>query len=107
MREAEYSGKRCRVCSEQDSKKRHALEKMRRRNVKALDIRATLKFPDEVYEDVEHGTFVAIKKIDIKSIVLVYTAKDEVVKVITLYYTTKLNRFLKAKLVRGAWKKIK
>jgi hypothetical protein len=29
------------------------------------------------------------------------------VKVITLYYTTKLDRLLKAKTVRGAWKRIK
>jgi hypothetical protein len=44
----------------------HALEKMRRRNVKTADV-----------------------------------------KVITLYYTTKLDRLLKAKTVRGAWKRIK
>jgi len=86
---------------------RHALEKMRRRDVKASDIHATLKFPDEVYEDVEHGTFVAVKRVDAKSIVLVYKVEGEVVKVITLYYTTKLDRLLKAKLVRKAWKEIK
>lgn len=86
---------------------RHALEKMRRRNVKASDVHATLKFPDEVYEDVEHGTLVAVKKVDGKSIIIVYKMEAEVVKVITIYYTTKLDRLLKAKLVRGAWKKIK
>lgn len=86
---------------------RHAVEKMHRRDVKVSDIHLTLKFPDEVYEDIEHGTFVAVKKIDAKSIVLAYTVDGEAVKVITLYYTTKLDRLLEAKLVRGAWKKIK
>ncbi|MGC8939112.1 MAG: DUF4258 domain-containing protein [Candidatus Bathyarchaeia archaeon] len=86
---------------------RHALEKMRRRNVKTADVYATIKSPDEVYEDVEHGTVVAMKKINTKSIILVYEMEAEVVKVITLYYTTKLDRLLKAKMVRGAWKRIK
>jgi len=49
---------------------RHALEKKRRRNVKTADVYATLKSPDEVYEDVEHGTIVAVKKVNANSIIL-------------------------------------
>jgi len=86
---------------------RHALEKMRRRNVKFSDIHATIKSPDEVYEDVEHGTIVAVKKVNSKSVILAYKMEAGVVKVITLYYTTKLDRLLKAKTVRGAWKRVK
>jgi hypothetical protein len=86
---------------------RHALEKIRRRNVKVSDVYTALRFPDNVYEDLEHGTLVAVKRINTRSVVLVYRIEDEVVKVITLYYTTKLDRLLKAKLVRGAWKKVK
>ena len=86
---------------------RHALEKMRRRNVKTPDIYATIKSPEEVYEDIEHETMIAVKKVDTKSIVLVYKIETEVVKVITLYYTTKLDDLLKAKMVRGAWKRVK
>ena len=48
-----------------------------------------------------------MKRVNAKFIVLVYRREDEVVKVITLYYTTKLDRLLKAKLRRGAWKRIK
>jgi len=33
--------------------------------------------------------------------------EDGVAKVITLYYTTKLDRLIRAKMVRGAWKKTK
>jgi hypothetical protein len=86
---------------------RHALEKMRRRNVDISDVYATLESPDEVYEDVEHGTLVAVKKVDAKFIILFYKMEANVVKVITLYYTTKLGRLLKAKTVRGAWKRVK
>ncbi|MCD6504954.1 DUF4258 domain-containing protein [Candidatus Bathyarchaeota archaeon] len=85
---------------------RHALEKIQRRNVKVSDIYTTLRFPDDVYEDLEHGTSVAVKKVDAKFIIVIYRREDEVVKVITLYYTTKLDRLLKAKLRRGTWKKI-
>jgi hypothetical protein len=86
---------------------RHALEKMRRRNVRIADVYATIKSPDEVYEDVEHGTIVAIKKINAKSLILAYKMEAEIVKVITLYYTTKFDRLLRAKMVRGAWKRVK
>jgi len=80
---------------------------MRRRNIKTPDVSATLRFPEEVYEDVEHGTMVFVKKVNTKSIILVYKMEVEVVKVITLYYTTKLDRLLEAKMVRGAWKRVR
>jgi hypothetical protein len=47
------------------------------------------------------------KKVDAKFIILFYKMEANVVKVITLYYTTKLGRLLKAKTVRGAWKRVK
>lgn len=40
-------------------------------------------------------------------IILAYKEEAEVVKVITIYYTTKLDRLVRSKTVRGAWKKIK
>jgi hypothetical protein len=80
---------------------------MHRRNVRIADVYATIKSPDEVYEDVEHGTIVAIKKINAKSLILAYKMEAEIVKVITLYYTTKFDRLLRAKMVRGAWKRVK
>ena len=86
---------------------RHALEKARWRKVKIQHIRLTLKDPDELYKDVEHEAMIAIKKVNEKSIVVAYRKEDNLVKVITLYYTTKLDRLVKAKRVRGAWKEIK
>lgn len=86
---------------------RHALEKARWRKVKIQHIRLTLKNPDELYEDVEHGVMIAIKKVNEKSVVVAHRKENNLVKVITLYYITKLDRLIKAKTVRGAWKKIK
>jgi hypothetical protein len=80
---------------------------MRRRSVKTADVYATIKSSDEVYEDVEHGTVVAMKKVNAKSVILAYKMEAGIVKVITLYYTTKFERLLKAKTVRGAWKRVK
>ena len=41
---------------------RHALEKARRRGVEISHIHETLKVPDELYEDVEHGAIIAVKR---------------------------------------------
>jgi len=84
----------------------HALEKIRRRGVSMPHVRQTLRIPDELYEDVEHGTMIAIKKVNDRFIILAYREEDEVAKVITLYYTTKFDRLIRSKMVRGAWKRI-
>jgi len=86
---------------------RHALEKALFRNINMQHIRRTLNNPDELHEDAEHGVTIAIKKVNQKSIILAYRSENGLVKVITLYYTTKLDRLIKAKTGRGAWKKTK
>ena len=86
---------------------RHALEKAHRRSVPISHIHQTLKNPDELYEDVEHGILIAIKKINERSIILAYRKEAKLVKVITLYYTTKLDKLIISKTVRGAWRKTK
>jgi len=80
---------------------------MQSRNVKIQDIHATITAPDSSYEDVEHGTLIAIKKVNGNSIILAYKLENNGAKVITLFYTTKLNKLLKTKTERGAWKKVK
>ena len=85
----------------------HAREKMHSRNVKVSDVHATLTFPDALYEDVEHGTHIAIKKVNGNSIILAYKMENDGAKVITLFYTTKLDKLLKTKTARGAWIKQK
>jgi len=85
----------------------HALEKARRRGVNMSLAYQTLKNPDDLYKDVEHETMIAVKKINDKSVILAYKEEAEVVKVITIYYTTKVNRLIRSKTVRGTWKRVK
>jgi hypothetical protein len=85
----------------------HAKEKMRSRGIKISDILAALKEPDSVYNDVEHGTVVSIKKVNGNSIIAAYKMENDRAKVITLFYTTKLEKLIRAKTARGAWKKQK
>ena len=75
--------------------------------MKISDVFATISTPDDIYEDIEHRTLIAIKKVNGKSIILVYKMENDRAKVITLFYTTKLDKLLKTKKARGAWKKQK
>lgn len=85
----------------------HAQEKMRCRHVKIVDVIATITKPDNTYEDVEHGTLISIRKVNGNSIILAYRMENKVAKVITLFYTSKLDKLIKTKVARGAWKKVK
>jgi len=85
----------------------HALEKAHRRGVNMSHIYQTLKTPDELYEDIEHRTMIAVKKTNDKSIILAYREEEGIVKIITIYYTTKFGKLIKSKMVRGAWKRVK
>lgn len=86
---------------------RHALEKVQRRRVNMSHIYGALEAPNELYEDVEHGAMIAVKKVDDKSVIIAYREEYGVVKVITVYYTVKFDRLVKSKVVRGAWKRVK
>lgn len=85
----------------------HAQEKMLSRHVNIADVIASITRPDDNYEDIEHGTLIAIKKVNGNSIILAYKIEDKVAKVITIFYTTKLTKLIKTKVARGAWKKVK
>ena len=85
----------------------HAEEKMQSRKVKISDVNATITKPDKSYADVEHGTLIAIKKVNGNSIIVAYKIEGNGAKVITLFYTSKLDKLIKTKTARGAWKKIK
>jgi hypothetical protein len=85
----------------------HAKEKMKIRKIKVSDVDAAITTPDNAYEDVEHGTLIAIKKVNGNSIIVAYNIVNDGAKVITLFYTTKLDKLVKTKTARGAWKKVK
>ena len=84
----------------------HASQKMRFRGILVDEVVLTLRSPDEVYVDLEHDTKVALRKIDDKHIVVVYSTNKDIC-VVTVYYTRKVDRLIRAKVGRGAWRKIK
>jgi hypothetical protein len=75
--------------------------------VKTSDVYATLHNPEYLFEDIEHETLIGIKKVNGNSIMVAYRMENDVAKVITLFYTSKLDKLVKTKLARGAWKKVK
>lgn len=58
----------------------HADEKMRVRSVKTSDVYATLSTPDQLFEDIEHGTMIGIKKVNGNSIIIAYKLENNVLK---------------------------
>jgi hypothetical protein len=50
---------------------------------------------------------IAVKKVSDKFVILAYEESDETVKVITVYYTAKMDKLVRSKTVRGAWKRIR
>jgi len=64
-----------------------------------------LERPDEIYEDVENGAMVALRRVDDRSVVVIYRSEGDKVKVITLYYANKIERLVKSKVARGAWRR--
>jgi Domain of unknown function (DUF4258) len=85
----------------------HAKEKIQSRGVKKSDILLAMKAPESLYQDFEHGTVIAVRKVSGNSIIVVYKIDDNGTKVITLFYATKLDKLIRAKTARGAWKKQK
>ena len=85
----------------------HAKDKMKIRKVRVSNVYAAITTPDNAFEDVDHGTLIAIKKVNGNSVIVVYNLVSDGAKVITLFYTTKLDKLVKAKMARGSWKRVK
>jgi len=82
---------------------RHAIEKMRARHVSESDIRDALKESRDLFYDMEHETFVATKPLRNRYLVILYTRKNEVLNVVTVYFSTKIDKLITSKIRRGAW----
>jgi hypothetical protein len=85
---------------------KHAIEKVNARYIFESDVQVTLNEPDNKFYDEEHQTFVALKFVRNRYLVILYTHKDETFRVVTLYSSTKIDKLIKSKIRRGAWVKI-
>lgn len=80
---------------------------MNARHIYESDVQLALKDPDSRFYDKEHETFVALKFVRDRYLVILYTHKNETFRVITVYFSTKIDKLINSKIRRGAWIKIK
>jgi hypothetical protein len=82
---------------------KHALEKMRVREVSKRQMGVVIRNPDFSYQDVESNALVAVKKRGERHVVGIFTLKDERVRVVTVYHASEVDRLIRRKLQRGVW----
>ncbi len=82
---------------------RHAIEKMKVRHVSESDIQSALKESSGLFYDVEHGTFVTAKPLRNRYLVILYTRKNETFNVVTVYFSTKIDKLIESKIRRVTW----
>jgi len=85
---------------------RHAAEKMNARYVSESDVKLALKDPDSLFSDKEHETFAIVKSIRNRYLLIMYTRKNQTYRVITVYFSTKVDKLISSKIRREAWVKI-
>ncbi len=81
---------------------KHAEEQMKIRDLSAEDVIGCLKNPDDVLYDVKERTFVAVKRLDGKLLITIYTIEGEEPKVITVFRTDKLS-MVENRIRSGRW----
>ena len=82
---------------------KHAIEKMKVRHISESDIHSALKEPSGLLYDVEHETFVATKPLRDRYLVILYDRKNETMSVVTVYFSTKIDKLINSKIRRGVW----
>lgn len=82
----------------------HAKQKLTIRRIEPADVERTIAAPTALFEDTEHDAKVAVRASEGKSLVVVYRAAGDDVKVITVYHTRNPEKLVSSKTERGAWK---
>ena len=70
---------------------RHAEEQMKVRKIDKNEVIDTLNEPDDVLYDVLEKTFVAVKQLNAKFLVVIFSMSGGVAKVVTAFKTDKLS----------------
>ena len=85
---------------------RHAIEKMDARHVSESDAHLALEDPDSMFYDKEWETLVVVKSIRNRYLVILYTHKNGKYRIVTVYFSAKIDKLINSKIRRGAWVKI-
>lgn len=83
----------------------HALEKMRARHVDKQQVIEAIKDSESLFKDVESNALVAVRRVESRYLVVVFVPMDRGVKVVTVYYASDVDRLIRRKLERGAWRR--
>ncbi|MDJ0269487.1 MAG: DUF4258 domain-containing protein [Aigarchaeota archaeon] len=82
---------------------RHAEEKIRVRRVDMNDVLQIISRPNMLFRDVESDTLVAIGIIGQRMLVIVFTRRDDMVRIVTVYYSSSVDKLIRRKVDRGVW----
>jgi len=83
----------------------HARWRLKRRKIDLSEVIDCLPNPDEILYDVKEKTFVAVKRLNGKILVVAYVVEGERVRVVTAFRSDKLN-MIKNRIESGRWVKI-
>ncbi len=76
---------------------------MRTRRVSKHKVAMTINYPNLVYEDVESNALVAVRRIERRNVIVIYTVQEGRSRVITVYHASQVDRLIRRKLERKAW----
>jgi len=83
----------------------HAEEQMRIRKIDKNDVIDTLNNPDDLLYDVLEKTFVAVKRLNGKYLIVIFSLSAGFVKVVTAFRTDKLS-MVENRVKKGRWVRI-
>ncbi|MEM2228512.1 MAG: hypothetical protein QXR82_06920 [Candidatus Bathyarchaeia archaeon] len=88
----------------------HARDKLKLLSEFSIDesiVEKSLIEPNEVYYDSLLSSPIAVKKLNEDAgVIIAFVKEDKDIKVLTIYYTTKLNKVVDAKIRGGRWIKV-
>ena len=82
---------------------KHAEEKIRARAVDINDILQIISRPNMLFHDVESDALVAIGIIGQRTLVIVFTRRNDIVRIVTVYYSSSIDKLIRRKVDRGVW----
>ncbi len=83
----------------------HAREKMKEYGIEEKEIEDTIKAPEKAFLDIKTGREIAVKSWKDKHLVVVFERND-IVNVVTVFPTSKINKVVERRLKSRRWLEI-
>jgi hypothetical protein len=88
----------------------HALLRLKIRGIDEIEVSRVMNSPSKLYFDSVTGALVAIgprATMEGHWLIVIYTIRDEVTKVITVIDVTTIDKFIKKRVEKNRWVKVK